>query len=219
MNQLYKEFQDHILPQLQQPANQPPTHSAPVNPQHRDAGISDHATLIARYGHDRYQYIHAPEPVPGKRNEFLKFDLSLLFTKDGTEYCVAEARAKQMGLLGLKYERPHPSVEKTVELNDVKPLRHGNTFRQPSMKNEPTMTLNTKAAFEDVYAMYNSPEKTMRTLPTPGSKNARTEPVTATPSVRKPMLMQTPTPASRTSPTPLAFPDENAVKKTEGKSE
>lgn len=57
--------------------------------------------------HDRYMYIRkAGIPEPGKRPEKLRFDLSLLFTKEGEEFSIQEARAKSMGLLGKKWGPP-----------------------------------------------------------------------------------------------------------------
>ncbi|OBZ72669.1 Checkpoint serine/threonine-protein kinase bub1 [Grifola frondosa] len=117
------------------------------------------------HGHNRYALMLAP-PAPGKRPEKLRFNLSLLFTDDGIEYSMQEARARSMGLLGKKWGPPPPS-----ELNagrgrvafDSGGLdgRSTRTFTQKGFA-EPTVTLATKEALADVFGMYNSPEKSTR---------------------------------------------------------
>ncbi|OCH94366.1 hypothetical protein OBBRIDRAFT_817210 [Obba rivulosa] len=122
---------------------------------------------------ERYAVMLAP-PAPGKRPEKLRFNLSLLFTEDGVEYSMQEARARSMGLLGKKWGPPPPS-ELRVEVKD-----HQSETRSLRPKYaEPTVTLATKEALADVFGMYNSPEKTMRIRA--GSKHApvhKIEPVT-----------------------------------------
>ncbi|EMD33530.1 hypothetical protein CERSUDRAFT_56896 [Gelatoporia subvermispora B] len=122
---------------------------------------------------ERYAVMLAP-PVPGKRPEKLRFNLGLLFTEDGVEYSMQEARARSMGLLGKKWGPPPPS-ELRVEVKD-----HQSETRPFKPKYaEPTVTLATKEALADVFGMYNSPEKTMRVRA--GSKHApvhKIEPVT-----------------------------------------
>jgi len=56
----------------------------------------------------RYAHMLAP-PAPEKRPEKPRFNMSLLFTDEGVEYCVQEARARSMGLLGKKWGPPPPS--------------------------------------------------------------------------------------------------------------
>ena len=121
-------------------------------------------------------------PVPGKRPEKLRFDLSLLFTEDAIEYSIHEARARSMGLLGKKWGPPPPSEmtryagsSARVNFNDdgTKSSRvYTSTGRKSLMTAEPTVTINTKEALADVFGMYNSPEKSMRFATMPGSKHA-----------------------------------------------
>lgn len=130
-------------------------------------------------------------PVPGKRPEKLRFDLSLLFTEDAIEYSIHEARARSMGLLGKKWGPPPPSEmtryagsSARVNFNDdgTKSSRvYTSTGRKSLMTAEPTVTINTKEALADVFGMYNSPEKSMRFATMPGSKHApvrKIEPIT-----------------------------------------
>ncbi|KAI5122295.1 hypothetical protein M0805_002374 [Coniferiporia weirii] len=151
---------------------------------------------------DPYAYIKAAgqaAAVPGKRPEKFRFDMSLLF-KDDKEYCIQEARAKSLGLLGKKWgpppasePGPHqpPVVGQTqVEFNDDgnRPPTRTNNLRMNmnmtgSLANEPTVTINTKEALKDVFGMYNSPEKSVKVNNVAlGSKHApvrKLEPFTA----------------------------------------
>lgn len=106
-------------------------------------------------------------------------DLSLIFTKEGVEYSIQEARARSMGLLGKKWPPPVPTdldLERTskvrVDFNEdgTKNFRPGRKSLLPP--SEPTVTLATKEALADVFGMYNSPEKSMRYGIVPGSKHA-----------------------------------------------
>ncbi|KAF9810051.1 hypothetical protein IEO21_07133 [Rhodonia placenta] len=133
-------------------------------------------------GHDRYAPMLAP-PAPGKRPEKLRFNLSLLFTEDGTEYSMQEARARSMGLLGKKWGPPPPSETVRVSFKEAQGPRGTRTFtaRKGFTTGEPTVTLATKEALADVFGMYNSPEKSMRFGAVAGSKHApvrKVEPVT-----------------------------------------
>lgn len=134
-------------------------------------------------------------PAPGKRPEKLRFNLSLLFTDDGVEYCIQEARARSMGLLGKKWGPPpasefsraasSSSLSVPVDFNDdgqrsTRLMAIGGRRKSVIGGAEPTVTINTKEALADVFGMYNSPEKTS-SLTAPGSKYAplkRVEPVT-----------------------------------------
>lgn len=113
--------------------------------------------------HDRYAPMLAP-PAPGKRPEKLRFNLSLLFTEDGTEYSMQEARAHSMGLLGKKWGPPPASEMVRVTFKDGPGPRGTRTFteRRGFGMGEPTVTLATKEALADVFGMYNSPEKSTR---------------------------------------------------------
>jgi checkpoint serine/threonine-protein kinase len=145
----------------------------------------------------RYALMLAP-PVPGKRPEKLRFNLSLLFTEEGKEYSAQEARARSMGLLGKKWTLP-PASELTRNIptssSSVKPNKAATSSRN-LMVAEPTVTINTKAALADVFGMYNSPEKTMRSAQIPGSKHAPLKKVELFPSAtpQPPNVVQAKTP-------------------------
>lgn len=115
----------------------------------------------------RYAMMLAPIP-PDKRPEKRRFDLSLLFTEEGMEYCAAEARAKSLGLYGKQWGKPPgPFVGdapvNTGNLNLLGRSEHTRPMgRKSLMASEPTMTMNTKEALADIYGMYNSPEKTTK---------------------------------------------------------
>ncbi len=150
----------------------------------------------------RYAVMLAP-PIPGKRQEKMMFQMSLLFA-DGMEYSIQESRARSVGLLGKKWGPPPPSemrpkasisakeaggrqngVSMPVDFNDHGQKNSTKSFaRRRSLMigggPEPTMTINTKEALNDVFGMYNSPEKTMKSM-LPGSKHAplkKVEPIT-----------------------------------------
>ncbi|KAK0204776.1 hypothetical protein DFS33DRAFT_1259621 [Desarmillaria ectypa] len=139
-------------------------------------------TLTASTAQSRYALMLAP-PAPGKRPEKLRYNTSLLFTEEGVEYSVQEARARSMGLLGKKWtalptsrivsaSSPTSSVRVTFDDDGRKSHIQGYGARRKSMMNgEPTVTINTKEALADVFGMYNSPDKTMK-LSGPGSKHA-----------------------------------------------
>lgn len=120
--------------------------------------------------------------------------MGLLFTEEGVEYSIQEARARSMGLLGKKWGPPPPSElarssvstassssTALVDFNDDG--RKGPRMKSSSRRSllaEPTVTINTKEALADVFGMYNSPDKTSK-LAVPGSKHApvkKIEPVT-----------------------------------------
>lgn len=140
-------------------------------------------------------------PAPDKRPEKFRFQLSLLFTDEGMEYSIQEARARSMGLLSKKWGPP-PASEMRSPLSASPALASASVSQMPvdfndsgqkaSTKNmafirrssilgggaEPTMTINTKEALNEVLGMYNSPD---RTGVLPGSKHAplkRIEPIT-----------------------------------------
>ena len=137
-----------------------------------------------------YAHMLAP-PLPGKRKEKLRFNLSLLFTEDGHEYCMQEARARSMGLLGKKWGPP-PAPERDRRVGFASDSSKGTrttTTRKFAAGAEPTVTLATKEALADVFGMYNSPEKSMRFGPAAGSKHAPVRRVEAvTPRALEPLL-------------------------------
>jgi checkpoint serine/threonine-protein kinase len=119
-------------------------------------------------------------PAPGKRPEKLRLHLDLLFTEEGGEYSMPEARARSMGLLGKKWGPPPASElsrddSSTTRVNfndDGSKNTRSYTARRSLAGAEPTVTINTKAALADVFGMYNSPEKTTRHATMPGTKHA-----------------------------------------------
>ncbi|KAG6873942.1 hypothetical protein C0995_008981 [Termitomyces sp. Mi166 len=125
----------------------------------------------------RYAVMLAP-PDPGKRPEHYCFNMSLLFTKESGEFSIQEARARSMGLLGKKWPPPPPdsfqfpadtsseSMSMPVDFNDDGPKSTFGGRRSILGGAEPTVTINTRAALDDVFGMYNSPDKTLM----PGSK-------------------------------------------------
>lgn len=119
-------------------------------------------------------------PTAGKRPEKLRLNLKLLFTEEGGEYSMPEARARSMGLLGKRWGPP-PASELSransstmrVNFNDDGTKNTRNYSAQRSLATgEPTVTINTKAALADVFGMYNSPEKSTRLSTLPGTKHA-----------------------------------------------
>ncbi|KAI6025228.1 Mad3/BUB1 homology region 1-domain-containing protein [Pisolithus microcarpus] len=145
------------------------------------------AASSSNSAHARYAPMLAP-PVPGKRPEKLRFNLSLLFTPSGVEYSAAEVRARSMGLLGKKWGPPPASELRDsssgavrVNFNDdgsrstqnMGATAPGGRRKSVGMAaaGEPTVTINTKEALADVFGMYNSPDKTVKRS-VPGSKYA-----------------------------------------------
>ncbi|TRM64626.1 hypothetical protein BD626DRAFT_255726 [Schizophyllum amplum] len=136
----------------------------------------------------RYAVMLEPNP-PGKRPEKYSFNFALLWTDEGGEYSIQEARARSMGLLDKKWNPP-PASE-TRALPGTVPLAnettHTRTLKRKSVMGggpEPTMTINTKEALADVFGMYNSPERTMRHATVVGGKHAPLMKVDITPSLQ-----------------------------------
>lgn len=137
-------------------------------------------------------------PAPGRRQEKLRFDLGLLFTEEGVEYSIQEARARSMGLLGKKWG-PLPASETFRKSSSSSMPVNFNDDGQKSMRlmamaghrrslmggAEPTVTINTKEALADVFGMYNSPDKTVKG---PGSKHAPLKKIEAITPVAPPRL-------------------------------
>lgn len=192
----YQEFQSRAASgsgQVSASKTVPPTSSS-VPPSTSSSATTSSANLVSfnSTAASRYALMLAPTP-PGKRPEKLKFNMGLLFTEEGVEYSIQEARARSMGLLGKKWGPPPPSElpnqypspsssssSAPVDFNDdgVKSTKSMG-LRRRSMLAEPTVTINTKEALADVFGMYNSPERTTKF--TPGSKHIplkKVEPVT-----------------------------------------
>ena len=174
-------------------------------------------------------------PAPqGKRPEKLRFNLASLFSEDGMEYNIHEARARSMGLLGKKWAPPPPSELQCSTSSSTSLQSSGGTTvsgskssRNPTITrkggfgggySEPTVTLATKEALADVFGMYNSPEKSMRFGPAAGSKYApvrRVEPVTPVGGGSLHSAFAAAKKADENAKTPIpVFRDENANTKT-----
>lgn len=138
-------------------------------------------------------------PAPGKRPEKLRFELGLLFTDEGVEYSIQEARARSMGLLGKKWGPPSTSETLRLPSSSSMPVNFNDdgqkstrlmamAGRRRSLMGgaEPTVTINTKEALADVFGMYNSPEKTVKG---PGSKHAPLKKVEAITPIAAPRLV------------------------------
>ncbi|KAI8980173.1 Mad3/BUB1 homology region 1-domain-containing protein [Trametes punicea] len=197
-----REFDSHPLstrPPSTQPPITRPLHQSPIE--------------------DPYGLMLAPPP-PGKRPEKLRFNLLLLFTEDGVEYSMQEARARSMGLLGKKWGPPPEAARSHVAFSDMDGGRDEEVTKT-IMHNfaagaEPTVTLATKEALADVFGMYNSPEKTMRSGTVAGSKHApvrKIEPVAPVPLLPLLAAQSSETARASSSKTPFRpFVDEDAPK-------
>lgn len=207
-------------------ADQPPHDTQPSASNNEGAGRSrrrrssgkSSASSPPSTAATRYATMLAP-PAPGKRPEVFKFDMSLLYTPEAGEFCIQEARAKSMALLGKKWAPipPGPIVVEGISTSQTSSLSSSSSLsvpvsfhrdkqkvsrnRKKSFANgEPTVTINTKEALADVFGMYNSPEKTVK-LEEPGTKHAPVKTVEATPvatreTVRFNSVLQTPTPGN-----------------------
>lgn len=197
---------------------------ANINPPTSSSSTTHHGTSKSKHSegsYDPYAHMKAQQPT-GKRVEKLRFDLTLLF-KDGKEFCIQEARAASIGLLGKKWAMPPPpppsAITSTtsstaagapgrvmkVDFNDD---GHKASTRNLTMNmnmtmalsGEPTVTINTKEALKDVFGMYNSPERTSSLGV--GGKHA---PVKRIESIGKRLASMTPAPTVQP-----AVVDENA---------
>ncbi|KNZ81901.1 Checkpoint serine/threonine-protein kinase bub1 [Termitomyces sp. J132] len=134
----------------------------------------DASSLMSMSGtpESRYAVMLAP-PDPGKRPENYCFNMSLLFTREGGEFSIQEARARSMGLLGKKWPPPPESFQFPADTSSESMLMPAD-FNDDGSKStfggrrrsilggaEPTVTINTRAALDDVFGMYNSPDRTM----------------------------------------------------------
>ena len=172
----------HPLKNFAKPSSSQPEPSSSTSSSH----AASSSQSMAKYGHNRYALMLAPPPA-NRRPEKLRFNLSLLFTEDGTEYSAQEARAKSMGLLGKKWAPPPPPPPDEYDSpvsspeNNNRSGKHAGATMAKQAYSEPTVTLATKEALADVFGMYNSPEKTLRFGAPIGSKYApvrKLEPIT-----------------------------------------
>ncbi|KAF9238479.1 Mad3/BUB1 homology region 1-domain-containing protein [Melanogaster broomeanus] len=186
----YREFQSRPSSSKPQSTSFRPSGNAEVDairPPASTPAAPSNSTNNSSPAHSRYAPMLAP-PVPGRRPEKLRFNLSLLFTPSGVEYSAQEVRARSMGLLGKKWGSPPASELRDsssgalrVNFNDDgsrSTQNMGATASGGRLKNgnllsasEPTVTINTKEALADVFGMYNSPDKTVKRS-VPGSKHA-----------------------------------------------
>lgn len=111
---------------------------------------------------DPYPNLLAP-PAAGKRPEKHMFKLDLLWN-GGVESCIQESRARAMGLLGKKWAAPPTGQAVNVDFNE-NGSKTSKRFLSGASVPEPTVTINTRAAIDDVYGMFNSPTKTMPLQP------------------------------------------------------
>ncbi|KAH9178210.1 hypothetical protein EDB89DRAFT_1154819 [Lactarius sanguifluus] len=200
-----------------------PAHAQPRSGSASSSQASSLPSSSTSQPHTRYSHMLAP-PVVGKRPEKLRVDLRLLFTEENGEYSMAEARARSMGLLGKKWGPPSASElsrdnASTAQVNfndDGTKNTRSYLARRNLGGSEPTVTINTKAALEDVFGMYNSPEKSTRFSAMPGTKHA---PVRAIEPVTPLSLLPQSRPVSEkpnnstATPSFTPFVDENAGRK------
>ncbi|KAL0580955.1 protein kinase [Marasmius crinis-equi] len=167
----YEDFQKkHPIPSSSSPSS-----SNQVEVKSKRIPSSSTSPSVIGTAASRYALMLAP-PEPGKRPEKLEFSLPLLYTEEQGEFCIEEARARSMGLLGKQWPalptgsgKSNRSSRLTVVFKDDRNTR---SLKRKSMVAgaEPTVTINTKEALADVFGMYNSPERTVKTML--GSKHA-----------------------------------------------
>ncbi|THV07416.1 hypothetical protein K435DRAFT_742569, partial [Dendrothele bispora CBS 962.96] len=203
-----------------------PSSSAPsTSSSSQKPSDSSSTTPASSTAESRYAVMLAAVP-PRKRTEKLNFDFSLLYTPENGEYCIEEARTKSMGLLRKKWPILPPNPPKPAKRrgsssssssrddDQTDPNRNG-TSRRKSLYPEPTVTINTREALNDVFGMYNSPEKTIKLAA--GSKHL---PVRRVSSITPNTLSKPTTAVSQNAGGFQPFVDENAnsnVKRKENK--
>ena len=152
-----------------------PSSSSQVESKSKRVPSSSSSPAVIGTAASRYALMLAP-PEPGKRPEKLEFNLPLLYTEEHGEFCIEEARARSMGLLGKQWPalptgsgKSNRSSRLTINFKDDRNTR---SLKRKSIMGgaEPTVTINTKEALADVFGMYNSPERTVKTML--GSKHA-----------------------------------------------
>ncbi|KAF7312279.1 hypothetical protein MIND_00240900 [Mycena indigotica] len=167
----------------------------------------------------RYAPIFAP-PAAGKRKEVPQFDLALLLSDK--EYCIQEARAKSLGLYGKKWPPPPPpvpigasssassssSMGASMRVNFNDDGQTSSRLKRRRSTAEPTVTINTREALEDVFGMFNSPEKTAKLAAASIRKIEPATPMAPPPTFRKSVNENE---NARTPATFRPFVDENSV--------
>ncbi|KAL1702271.1 hypothetical protein EV121DRAFT_262277 [Schizophyllum commune] len=168
----------------------PPRPSVPA-PAPAPSSSSSGTVAVRSTAAQRYAVMLEPNP-PGKRPEKFMFNFALLWTDDGGEFNIAEARARSMGLLDKRWNPPPASESRLAPGNmpstsESTGMHTTRTLKRKSIMGggpEPTMTINTKEALADVFGMYNSPERTMRHAQVAGGKHAPLMKVDITPSIQ-----------------------------------
>ncbi|KAG8968627.1 hypothetical protein FRC03_006748 [Tulasnella sp. 419] len=128
------------------------SHSRPRPPSDQQAGSAPTSTSSHSRMPKPRPFI-APEAIPGKKPEKWQFNLNLLWNEaDQKEYCIAEARARSLGLYGKVWPAPPPPTASGSGVR-FEALKGDGSNR--TMMREPTVTINTKAAMNDVFDMFN----------------------------------------------------------------
>ncbi|KAI0039658.1 hypothetical protein FA95DRAFT_1550470 [Auriscalpium vulgare] len=154
-----------------------PAASTSANPARAPAPQSQPPASASPSAHSHNRYAPMLTLPPSGKREKLQVNMGLLFTPEGVEYSMPEARARSMGFLGKKW--PPPPTTQRVDFNDGGHKGKARRSIRKSFAGEPTVTITTKGALADVFEMYNSPERTIRLAP--GTKHApvrKIEPVT-----------------------------------------
>ncbi|KAL1730348.1 hypothetical protein EV714DRAFT_250325 [Schizophyllum commune] len=169
----------------------PPPRAPVPAPAPAPSSSSSGTVAVRSTAAQRYAVMLEPNP-PGKRPEKFMFNFALLWTDDGGEFNIAEARARSMGLLDKRWNPPPASESRLAPGNmpstsESTGMHTTRTLKRKSIMGggpEPTMTINTKEALADVFGMYNSPERTMRHAQVAGGKHAPLMKVDITPSIQ-----------------------------------
>ncbi|KAG8969907.1 hypothetical protein FRB90_010696, partial [Tulasnella sp. 427] len=142
---------------------QPVASSSMTAPQQQQTGVVT-SQDPSKYPKPRAFIPPDPNPnVPGqpaRKPEKYGFRLDLLWNeKEQKEYCAAEARAKSLGLLNKQWPLP-PFMQKPEKTAYFEPTKTGaggggGRMGRPSIAREPTVTINTKFAMNDVFDMFN----------------------------------------------------------------
>ncbi|KAL1740580.1 Mad3/BUB1 homology region 1-domain-containing protein, partial [Schizophyllum fasciatum] len=176
----YKEFRRRNGRSARKSSSSSAPSSSSAAPQKASSSSTSSSSVAVRStAAQRYAVMLEPNP-PGKRPEKFMFNFALLWTDDGGEFNIQEARARSMGLLDKKWNPPPASESRLAPGNmpghsESTGMHTTRTLKRKSIMGggpEPTMTINTKEALADVFGMYNSPERTMRHAQVAGGKHA-----------------------------------------------
>ncbi|KAH7106274.1 hypothetical protein BKA62DRAFT_686522 [Auriculariales sp. MPI-PUGE-AT-0066] len=115
----------------------------------------------------RNPYPNIFKPLAGKRTERHMLKPELLWNEEKKEEsCIAEARARHLGLRGKQWPTPSESEMELPSVAQFKEPASRKSKARIFMTAEPTVTINTKAALNDVYDMFNGTETIARAEPT-----------------------------------------------------